>query len=80
MATVAEQYWREVPDIRGPLDPIERHRHSAYSPIPPVACPTSSGRPEMEGDCDDHESEHENLGTRIQAGGSLQLAAGQRQL
>jgi hypothetical protein len=26
MASVAEQYWREVLDIRRPLEPIERHR------------------------------------------------------
>lgn len=26
MASVAEQYWREVLDIRRPLEPLERHR------------------------------------------------------
>ncbi len=26
MATVAEQFWREVLDIRRPLEPLERHR------------------------------------------------------
>ena len=26
MATVAEQFWREVLDIRRPLEPVERHR------------------------------------------------------
>ena len=25
MASVAEQYWREVLDIRRPLEPVERH-------------------------------------------------------
>jgi hypothetical protein len=26
MATVAEQFWREVLEIRRPLEPLERHR------------------------------------------------------
>jgi hypothetical protein len=26
MATVAEQFWREVHDIRRPVEPVKRHR------------------------------------------------------